>query len=230
MLGDAPQVTPERPDPQGDGSKLLFYPPAERVLDVSMTARGQYPDGYPEGAVVHFTAGRSLKGESDAMNTVKNGDENGFMFFVISRGGTVYQNFTLNNWGYHAGQSSYPGLGVGVSSKLVGIEICNAGKLTKKENGTYVSWFGEIYPESEVRWVKADGPRQEGYYHKFTEDQEEALIALLVWLKKNNPEKFQVKYIVGHEDVSPGRKQDPGGALSMTINELRKQVEKLTTA
>lgn len=37
---------------------------------------------------------------------------------------------------------------------------------------------------------------------------------------------FNLELILGHEDVAPGRKNDPGHAMSMTVNALRDQVRK----
>jgi hypothetical protein len=52
--------------------------------------------------------------------------------------------------------------------------------------------------------------------------------------KKNNPNIFNEDYILGHDEVAgprgigKSRKQDPGGALSMTMTELRELVKKKT--
>jgi N-acetyl-anhydromuramyl-L-alanine amidase AmpD len=73
-----------------------------------------------------------------------------------------------------------------------------------------------------------------GYFHKYSLAQEASLIELLVWLKNNNPSIFNVDYILGHDEVAGpkgigrSRKQDPGGALSMTMAELRDLVKKKT--
>ena len=54
------------------------------------------------------------------------------------------------------------------------------------------------------------------------------------YTKKNNPNIFNVDYILGHDEVAgprgigKSRKQDPGGALSMTMTELRELVKKKT--
>lgn len=225
LLGDElnqpPQVEePERPNQNELGKKLLWYPRAE-ITTEKMPTRGEYLNKYPIGAVVHYTSGRSLKGDSDAINTIRGGIRNGYCYFCISRDGSVFQSFPLNRWGYHAGTSSWPGLGTSLSSKLVGIEICCAGRL--ESNGE--SWFGEKYPESEIRESKAEANIQAGKYHKYTEDQEKALIELLVWLKLNNPEVFKVEYILGHDSISAPRKSDPGGSLSMTIPQLQELIK-----
>ena len=213
---------PERPSPYEEGKKLLYYPNATITAE-KMPTQGTYHQNYPIGAVVHFTAGRSLKGDSDAINTIRSGIANGYCYFCISNDGTVFQSFPLNRWGYHCGKSTWPGLGSGLSNKLVGIEICCAGKLDN--NNT--SWFGETYPANQTRIVGASGAREAGNYHKYTPQQEASLIDLLVWLKKNNPDVFQIENILYHEDISPGRKNDPGGSISLSRIELQDKIKGL---
>lgn len=223
LLGEVvtPQE-PERPNPAETGQKFLWYPKAV-ITQEKMPTRGVYANNYPVGAVVHFTAGRSLKGDTDAINTIRSGIVNGYCYFCISSTGTVFQSFPLNKWGYHCGQSSWPGLGSSLSNKLVGIEVCNAGKLDK--NGK--SWFGETYPKSETRDVD-DNYGEAGKYHKYTPAQEKSLLELLIWLKTNNPTVFKTENILGHHEISPGRKNDPCGALSMTMPSLREFIKKST--
>jgi hypothetical protein len=229
MIGDdvgTPQVEePERPNPGDLGQKLLWYPKAE-IFSEKMPTRGFYANKYPVGAVVHFTAGRSLKGDSDAKNTIRNGIANGYAYLCISRDGTVFQAHSFDRWGHHCGKSSWPSLGTSLSNKLVGIEICNAGKL----DASGQSWFGEKYPESEQRASLKNANIEAGNYHKYTPEQEKSLIELLVWLKLNNPGVFQVENILGHDEISPGRKNDPGASLSCTMPALRSKIKELLAA
>lgn len=74
------------------------------------------------------------------------------------------------------------------------------------------------------------GYQTAGYYHKFTEEQETALIKLLNWLKQQKPEIFKYDNVVGHDEVAYGnkkwgRKSDPGGCLSMTMVQLRERLK-----
>lgn len=213
---------PERPSPTDVGKKLLYYPAAV-ITQEKMPTQGTYKDGYPVGAIVHFTAGRSLKGDSDAINTIRSGAASGYCYFCISSDGTVFQSFPLNRWGYHCGKSTWPGLGSSLSNKLVGIEICNAGKLDSSGK----SWFGETYPDGKTRTVSNNDNQQAGKYHAYTPAQETSLINLLVWLKNNNPEIFTINNVLGHDEVSPDRKNDPGGSLSMTMPQLRAHLKAL---
>ena len=229
-----PQVEKTEPKPEAPKAeapvehilpaKELWYPKAV-IPKKKMNARSEYAKGYPEGAIVHFTAGRD-KTEDDSISTYEWGLSEGYVFFVIGPTGVVYQGFPLSHGGSHAGESQWPGLGTSVSRKVVGIEVACAGKVDS--NGK--SWFGVTYPKSELRYVDESYGCPEGYYKKYTPEQEKALIELLVWLKKNNPDVFQVDYILGHHEVAGKlgigywRKNDPGGALSMPMPALRELI------
>jgi hypothetical protein len=197
--------------------KLLRVPFAVHDKGGEMKTAGYYRKGYPEGAVVHFTAGRHGTG---AISTAR---KNGYCYFLIDQDGTIYQNFDLNRWGSHAGQSKWPSLGESVSKYLVGIEITSGGKLKKQTDGQYKTWFDVTIPTEKVRCSDGKDNIEKGCYEKFTDKQEESLISLLSWLYKNNPDVFKLDLVLGHDSVCypKGRKNDPGGSLSMTIPELQ---------
>lgn len=209
---------PERPSPDQEGQKLLWIPYAERLKP--MKAAGKYPKGYPEGLIVHFSAGSSMR------STMDWGREQGYMFLGIDKEGNVYQTNPLNEWGHHAGVSSWPGIGSSVSNRLIGVELDCAGKLSSAGPGKWKSWFGRIVGEDKVRTVVGKDNQKKGTYEKYTEAQEAALFDLIVWLKTNNPSVFKVDWVLGHDEVAPSRKDDPGGALSMTMPELRARLNR----
>lgn len=196
---------------------LLWYPNADIRTDEKnrMKTRGKYDKGYPEGAVIHFSAGAS------AESSHKWGLLNGYCFFTIAKCGKVIQSFPLDEWGYHAGISSYPTMGTSLSQKLVGIEMDSAGLLTKKPDNKYYTWFNKEVPKENVRFREAVDNCPTGFYEKCTESQEIALKALILWLKRNNPKVFNFDYLLSHSEISPGRKQDIGGSLSMDMNQYR---------
>ncbi len=215
-LLDPVSISENRPSVTSGDQHLLWCPFAETGFAAAVT-RGTYATGYPQGTVVHFTAGRH-NGLASALNYQVG---QGHLYFVIDENGNIGQNFSLDSWGYHAGTSSYPGLSGSVSNELVGIEVQCAGKLAK-QGSKYHTWFRTTVPESEVRAIpnKKDNQAQ-GYYEKYTEAQENALTTLILWLHKNNPSVFNLDLVVGHDEVSPGRKNDPGGSLSMTMPKYR---------
>lgn len=174
-----------------------------------MKTGGNYPLGYPKGAVVHYTAGPSLE---SAYNTAI---RRGFTYFIIAKDGVILQSFPLSRWGSHAGKSWWKGLGESVSKQLVGIEVVCWGQLKYEGYGRYKTWRGDFISEYNVR---AKGVK---YFEKFTPAQELSLVRLLKWLKKNNKKVFDTELVLGHEEVSPGRKVDPGLSMASTMPALR---------
>lgn len=211
--------------------KKVIYPRAT-VSDVEMKTYTKYKNGWPVGAVVHFTAGRYEGGINKALDSIKDGAKNGLAFLCIGNDGGIAQGHSIDEWGSHAGRSGWPGLGEAVSSKLIGIEMNNAGKLTKKADGKFYSWFGTEIPEENVRFVteKTYGC-PEGYYHKYTKEQEDSLIELIMWLKFQRPDVFNLDFVLGHHEVAGRigigyfRKNDPGGSLSCSMPEFRSRLE-----
>jgi hypothetical protein len=228
-----PEAQPEnRPSASAANKHLLWCPFAQTDFPKAPTV-GSYEAGYPMGAVVHFTAGRR-HGLKSGIQTQIQGD---CTYFVIDADGNIAQNFPLDSWGYHAGEgpkSKWPGLGEGVGRKLVGIEVQAAGQLTKS-GSKYKSWFGLEIPAAEVRQIATDTDNQQqaGSYQKYTDAQEAALIQLLLWLYRNNTDTFSLDLVLGHDEVSGPqgigrwRKNDPGGALSMTMKKFRAHLKKL---
>lgn len=174
-----------------------------------------------------------------------------YCYFVMDRSGNVHQNFPLNRWGYHGGKSAWVGLSGSVSDELVGVEIQNAGRLQSyyqnSENGTkrdcptgkLAAWFtrpnsGDLFfdKEKECRYSGDNDNIQKGWYHAFSPEQEEELLELYIWLKRNNPDIFKFKFSLGHDEVAGkkgigyNRKNDPGASLSMTMTEFRSKIEK----
>ncbi len=203
--------------------KALYYPLADHSC-IEMPVRGKYPLGHPVGAVIHYTAGRS-KGDKDAINTIAYGAKQGYCYFTISSTGTVFQPMPLDSWGYHAGKSSWPGLGQWLSNRLVGIEVCCAGTVVETSIPLkYRSWFGESFYR--VRSYTEDLENiKKGHYHKFTKPQELSLTQLLLWFKRNNPDVFSFDNVVGHDEISSDRKSDPGGSLSMPMFAYREHLK-----
>jgi len=209
---------PERISISEPGQNLLSCPFATDLGNEHET-RGNYPDDYPMGAVIHYTAG-----EGSGMGTVNQGKRDGLAYWVIDRGGEIFQTHRLDRWGYHAGRSYYGGLGKSVSKRLLGIELISAGKLTQAGPGKFLTWYGKSILQTNVRMVESRDNIIGGAYHKITNEQCDALITLLIWLKNNNPEVFSFEYVIGHDEAARGRKTDPGGVIPWAMPELREHL------
>ena len=98
-----------------------------------------------------------------------------------------------------------------MNNYAIGIEMDNAGKLTKV-GGTYRAWFGGEYPEAEVLQAKHRFEPDVSYWHTYIEIQIEKALDLAMVLVKT----YSLRDVVGHEDIARGRKNDPGPAFPLT--------------
>lgn len=216
------------------GKVALWYPAADRRF--SMRTKAPFASGYPVGVVIHSTEGRSTKGDANAEDTINDGIGKNYCYICISSTGKVYQTAPLDHWGSHAGETYYPGLGLRLNNKLIGIEVCCAG-IVHKVGDSYKPDWNERFTQDEVRYSrKTANVTEAGYYHQFNAKQEEALLNLLMWLKHNNPDVFRFDYVLGHDEIATlsgpgtagektlGRKQDPGASLSMTMPDYRQML------
>lgn len=199
----------------------IKYPEAITYEDLPLMARGgTYKKGFPEGVIVHFTAGwRNQKGR-DAVNFA---NKNGHRYFLILEDGTVVQQFCLSGYGAHAGVSKCPVTKrTTVSQYYVGIEVCCGGRLEDADKDGQVddTYFKLNVPADQMRSGKINGKWQKssGTFEIFTPAQELALKKLCTWLCENgvNPD-----LIFGHDEIAPERKNDPSLSLSMTMDEFR---------
>lgn len=186
--------------------------------------------------------------EAGAKRTLESGEENGFAYATISRSGRIYlpSNMDWLCWGYHAGESFCTITErASVSRYYVGFELNCPGYVYPTEDAdTFIAWFDaerdadnkvivdkkgratlksknpEIYDLSSVRYIKhATGNIRRGYYVPFTLAQQESLKDVLLWLKMRFPKTFRLDYVFGHDEVSPGRKVDPGGSYGILEND-----------
>jgi hypothetical protein len=227
LQGLQKDLTPSGPTPKG------YMPFAIRMSEI--TTRWTYKGNWPEGAIVHFTAGRD-----DPRGTVQYLGRAGYPCIVVARDGKVYQAFPANRGGYHCGTHHH--------SYSVGIEIISAGRCTPIEmNGRqrYAPWFAfqdcdpetnqiervsDCFEESEMRYVRDDCNCIEGWYQKYTDSQEASLTKILLWYKwADATNRFNFDNVFGHDEACDqvgdhGAKNDPGGALSMTMPRFRKHL------
>lgn len=164
--------------------------------------------GKPKYIIVHYTANGSAKG---ALNTMSNPARKASAHLVVGHDGAVTQMGRFNEKLWHAGKSSWKGI-IGLNSHSVGIEIVNWGKL-KGGSGNYKSWTGKPIADDRVivsRHKNGEGPCG---WEIFDEEQVESCIDIVRALADEyglGPEN-----ILGHDDISPRRKIDPGPAWDM---------------
>ena len=160
----------------------------------------------PEYLVIHYTAGASTQGSVAHFLDVQ---AKASAHLVIGRDGSITQLVPFNRQAWHAGVSTWAGRS-GVNNFSIGIELDNAGKLVKAGDA-YQAWFGKRYPGSEVIQARHKNEQQDAYWQVYTEPQ----ISTLIEVARVLMQGYGLKDVIGHEDIAPGRKTDPGPAFPM---------------
>ncbi|MSQ19748.1 MAG: hypothetical protein EXR39_09355 [Betaproteobacteria bacterium] len=162
----------------------------------------------PRLIVFHFTA----ISFGDTLAKFKHGTPGNRVsaHLVVARNGQIVQfvDFNLRVW--HAGPSVWSGLS-DINSHSIGIELANAGTVSQ----TGAQWIGEegvAVPADEVieaRHKNARWPMT--HWHRYADAQIEACRAMTSALLRAYP----IDDIVGHDDIAPERKYDPGPAFPL---------------
>ena len=159
----------------------------------------------PRFLVVHYTAGSSAAG---TIAWFRNPASRVSAHLVIARDGAITQMVPFNREAWHAGQSRWGHLS-GLNHHSIGIELDNAGHLIKS-GGKWVSPLTrKSYPDSEVTIAshKNDPPGTvPSGWHAYTPEQIEATLECGMALVAH----YGLADVLGHDDISPGRKRDPG--------------------
>jgi N-acetylmuramoyl-L-alanine amidase len=160
----------------------------------------------PRHLVFHYTAGKSA---ASSINWLTNPESKASAHLVLARDGTITQLAPFNIKTWHAGLSHWDGLS-GLNSYSIGIEMDNAGPL-KKVGDQYQAWFGTLYAEDRVVLAKHKLDDEPRWWHAYTEVQIQKALELAQLLVRH----YDLKDLIGHEDIAPDRKRDPGPAFPL---------------
>lgn len=174
---------------------------------------GVFTPNQPDTVVIHFTAGSSLE---SAVSQLTAPEVKASAHMVIGREGEVRQLIGFDRIAWHAGQSEWNGR-LGLNRYSIGIELDNAGRMSKS-GSAFISWFGRKYTEDQVIQAIHRNETKLSFWHIYTEPQLEVCFFICRCLARNYP----IRTIVGHEEISPRRKIDPGPAFP--LDRLRDQI------
>lgn len=160
----------------------------------------------PRYLIIHFTAGSSA---ASSVAWFKNPQAKASAHLVIDRGtGAITQMVDFNVTAWHAGKSKWKTIN-GLNGHSIGIELDNAGQMTKS-GSQFLSWFKKPYPADDV-FTFTDSKGGVTYWHEYGEAQMASLLEAAAALHAT----YNFTDILGHSDIAPGRKTDPGPAFPM---------------
>ena len=178
--------------------------PAADQYSPGQTSRGTQLVQPVEACVWHWTAGPH---ESTGWLTRR---DSVFVsvHFSVSRNGRIKQMIPLTHRGAHAGGRSSRLFGKqAVNARTVGVEVENLGKLVRNGGEWGYTTTRGWYPIPEGRRiVRLDG----NAYEAFTDRQKDAIVRLARMLAIALPVLADPTRHVGHNEVDPTRKIDPG--------------------
>lgn len=160
----------------------------------------------PEYLVIHYTAGPNAE---HALKWLTNPQAKASAHLLIARDGSITQMVPFNEVAWHAGKSQWRNI-TGLNSYSIGIELDNAGPL-QRAGDTWVSWFGQRYPNNEVIEAVHKQQKTSQGWHLYTAEQMAAVLEVSALLVQH----YGLKEVLGHDDIAPGRKTDPGPAFPM---------------
>jgi len=166
-----------------------------------------------EFIIMHYTEGQSAKAAVEWLSIRKSRVS---AHLVIARDGTITQLVPFNIIAWHAGNSRWKGYKY-LNSYSIGIELDNAGRMTRRWNVWRAS-FKKNYPDDEVMAATHKFDKKSYGWHIYPPEQIQSVIDVCTLLVKT----YGIKEIIGHDDISPKNKWDPGPAFPMDY--VREQV------
>jgi N-acetylmuramoyl-L-alanine amidase len=171
---------------------------------------GQLSGGKPKFLVIHYTAGG---GASGTVNWFQNPSSKVSAHLVIDRNGDVTQMVPFDTIGQHAGKSRWKGI-KGLNSHSIGIELCNWGLLQHAASGAWLNPAAKPVPaERVVLAAHRNSPGEVHGWEVFDGEQFDATVRAAQAIVEEYG--LSPTDVVGHDDISPLRKIDPGPAFPL---------------
>ncbi|HEY6919059.1 MAG TPA: N-acetylmuramoyl-L-alanine amidase [Tabrizicola sp.] len=171
---------------------------------------GPFPST-PKIIVMHFTSGGTGRSSAEWFRDPTNSGKSS-AHVVVDRDGSVIQCVAFDTVAHHAGKSKLGTL-VGLNRFAYGIELANWGGLQRKANG-WTSFTGVSIPDPVLavhRNGNPDGSTAPMGWEPYPQAQIDAAIGIAQAIVALSG----ADQIVGHDDISKGRKWDPGPAFDM---------------
>lgn len=170
----------------------------------------------PEYLLIHYTATRHGPA---TIRSLQHESMKASVHFVVEPDGKITQMVPCNRVAWHAGKSRWEGRD-SCSSFMLGIEVVNPGPIRADRTTLVVEWDpakNRPYPHAKP-WTGGvvEATHKNGRCpYRFWCEYPEAQLAALTELSRLLVRAYALKDVVGHDDVAPERKIDPGPAFPM---------------
>ena len=190
-------------------NNLLVAEPGDRVkIDPSPFITG---DLNPTFIIIHYTATADAANPVSFFKSVAGNTQRVAAHIVLDKDGSITQMVPFNKKCSHAGSSVWLGVD-GMNAHAIGIEVVNAGPASPANAGK----------PGIIKKTHKNNPPGAGSaecWHTYPQAQLTALYELSKIILAAYP---AIKTVIGHDDIAPYRKQDPGPAFSW--DDYREQV------
>jgi N-acetylmuramoyl-L-alanine amidase len=172
---------------------------------------GSFARREPSLLVMHYTSGGTALSSANWFRSPANPGSSAHL--VIDRDGSVIQCVDLTRIAWHAGVSVWKKRS-NLNRFAIGIELANWGALQRKGQG-WASYTGVRIADPVLarhRNGNPEGSRGPIGWERFPPAQIASATAVARAILAAFP---TIREIVGHDDIAPGRKVDPGPAFDM---------------
>lgn len=186
---------------QDDGTPVRFHK-TENWTDTVIRTRW---------LVMHYTAGGDAAESIEWMSKYRGPKKSGSAHLVISKTGQITQMVPFNKRAWHAGTSAWKGK-TDINGYAIGIELDNFGEL----DGGPGHWKFRAAPVADAN-VHVGAHRNEPGeganrgWAKYPQVQLDVALKVAKLLVQH----YGLEDVIGHDDIAPIRKKDPGPAFPM---------------
>jgi len=186
-------------------NNLLFNDDGTQVNFILTPNKGGHYT--PRYLVMHYTAVTTFE---STLNHFQSPTAKASAHLLIGRDGRVTQFAPFDVVTFHAGTSKFKGLS-GLNQFSIGIELVNGGRLNRSGTQFVCPVDQKKVPAEDAIIAIHKNETKEAAWHEYPAAQLETAIEISSLLVRT----YNLLDAVGHEDIAPIRKSDPGPAFPM---------------